>query len=108
MTRPRYRLASGHGSGTHSWGPNPRHIGRKAGQGGSSPPGGWAGPCGWGPNPRHMGGFFERRLQAYGRGRIAGGPTPDIWGARGSGPYNSAWGPHGQVGFVASRRVGTP
>eukprot|EP00661_Eupelagonemidae_sp_cell13_P010018 gene10018-biopygen13812 len=42
---------------------------------------------------------------AYGRGRIAGGPTPDIWGARGSGPYNSAWGPHGQVGFVASRRV---
>eukprot|EP00661_Eupelagonemidae_sp_cell13_P021161 gene21161-biopygen19168 len=49
-----------------------------------------------------------RRLQAYGRGRVAGGPTPDIWGARGWGPYNSAWGPHGQVGFVASRRVGTP
>eukprot|EP00661_Eupelagonemidae_sp_cell13_P021000 gene21000-biopygen19156 len=47
MTRPRYRLASGHGSGTHSWGPNPRHIGRKAGQGGSSPPGGWAGPGVW-------------------------------------------------------------
>eukprot|EP00661_Eupelagonemidae_sp_cell13_P020869 gene20869-biopygen11629 len=66
------------------------------------------GPQLHGPNPRHMGGFFERRLQAYGRGRIAGGPTPDIWGARGSGPYNSAWGPHGQVGFVASRRVGTP
>eukprot|EP00661_Eupelagonemidae_sp_cell13_P021689 gene21689-biopygen5688 len=43
MTRPRYRLASGHGSGTHSWGPNPRHIGRKAGQGGSSPPGGGRG-----------------------------------------------------------------
>eukprot|EP00661_Eupelagonemidae_sp_cell13_P020884 gene20884-biopygen11630 len=84
MTRPRYRLASGHGSGTHSWGSWGRHIGRKAGRGGSSPPG------------------------AYGRGRIAGGPTPDIWGARGSGPYNSAWGPHGQVGFVASRRVGTP
>eukprot|EP00661_Eupelagonemidae_sp_cell13_P020192 gene20192-biopygen22093 len=84
MTRPRYRLASGHGSGTHSWGPNPRHIGRKAGQGGSSPPGG--------------------RM----RGRTAGAPTPDIWGACGSGPYNSAWGPHGQVGFVASRRVGTP
>eukprot|EP00661_Eupelagonemidae_sp_cell13_P020110 gene20110-biopygen19090 len=78
MTRPRYRLASGHGSGTHSWGPNPRHIRRQGG---------------------HMGGFFERRLQAYGRGRIAGGPTPDIWGARGSGPYNSAWGPHGQAGF---------
>eukprot|EP00661_Eupelagonemidae_sp_cell13_P020999 gene20999-biopygen13158 len=57
MTRPRYRLASGHGSGTHSWGPNPRHIGRKAGQGGSSPPGGWAGPCSWGPNPRHMPGL---------------------------------------------------
>eukprot|EP00661_Eupelagonemidae_sp_cell13_P020215 gene20215-biopygen23545 len=57
MTRPRYRLASGHGSGTHSWGPNPRHIGRKAGQGGSSPPGGWAGPCSWGPNPRHIGGL---------------------------------------------------
>eukprot|EP00661_Eupelagonemidae_sp_cell13_P020855 gene20855-biopygen16144 len=47
MTRPRYRLASGHGSGTHSWGPNPRHIGRKAGQGGASPPGGWAGPGVW-------------------------------------------------------------
>eukprot|EP00661_Eupelagonemidae_sp_cell13_P021006 gene21006-biopygen8612 len=56
MTRPRYRLASGHGSGTHSWGPNPRHIGRKAGQGGSSPPGGWAGPGSRGPNPRHMAG----------------------------------------------------
>eukprot|EP00661_Eupelagonemidae_sp_cell13_P021299 gene21299-biopygen17648 len=36
MTRPRYRLASGHGSGTRSWGPNPRHIRRL---GGSSPPG---------------------------------------------------------------------
>eukprot|EP00661_Eupelagonemidae_sp_cell13_P020261 gene20261-biopygen16107 len=36
MTRPRYRLAPGHGSGTHSWGPNPRHI---PGLGGSSPPG---------------------------------------------------------------------
>eukprot|EP00661_Eupelagonemidae_sp_cell13_P019129 gene19129-biopygen934 len=80
MTRPRYRLASGHGSGTHGWGPNPRHIGRIAG----------------------------RRRPAPRGGRIAGGPTPDIWGARGSGPYNSAWGPHGQVGFVASRRVGTP
>eukprot|EP00661_Eupelagonemidae_sp_cell13_P021070 gene21070-biopygen10152 len=56
MTRPRYRLASGHGSGTHSWGPNPRHIGRKAGQGGSSPPGGWAGPYSRGPNPGHIGG----------------------------------------------------
>eukprot|EP00661_Eupelagonemidae_sp_cell13_P021069 gene21069-biopygen16160 len=47
MTRPRYRLASGHGSGTHSWGPNPRHTGRKGGQGGASPPGGWAGPGVW-------------------------------------------------------------
>eukprot|EP00661_Eupelagonemidae_sp_cell13_P021529 gene21529-biopygen7135 len=36
MTRPRYRLASGGGAGTHSWGPNPRHIARQAG---SSPPG---------------------------------------------------------------------
>eukprot|EP00661_Eupelagonemidae_sp_cell13_P021102 gene21102-biopygen1085 len=60
MTRPRYRLASGHGSGTHSWGPNPRHIGRNGGQGEgrgriirpggltgrwvSSPPGVWVHP----------------------------------------------------------------
>eukprot|EP00661_Eupelagonemidae_sp_cell13_P020898 gene20898-biopygen23599 len=63
MTRPRYRLASGHGSGTHSWGPNPRHIGRKAGQGGSSPPGGWAGPGSWGPNPGHMGGLGGGAVQ---------------------------------------------
>eukprot|EP00661_Eupelagonemidae_sp_cell13_P019727 gene19727-biopygen10058 len=79
------------------------------GQRGRLAPGGWAGPCSWGPNPRHIPGLGGSSPPgAYGRGRIAGGPTPDIWGARGSGPYNSAWGPHGQVGFVASRRVGTP
>eukprot|EP00661_Eupelagonemidae_sp_cell13_P021812 gene21812-biopygen16204 len=36
MTRPRYRLAPGQGSGPRSWGPNPRHIARL---GVSSPPG---------------------------------------------------------------------
>eukprot|EP00661_Eupelagonemidae_sp_cell13_P014093 gene14093-biopygen17078 len=36
-----------------------------------------SGTYSWGPNPRHIG--VARRLQACGlRGRIAGGPTPDI------------------------------
>eukprot|EP00661_Eupelagonemidae_sp_cell13_P021856 gene21856-biopygen16211 len=45
-----------------------------------------AGPYSWGPNPRHITAVVSSH--PYGpalqfRGRIAGAPTPDIWGVAG-------------------------
>eukprot|EP00661_Eupelagonemidae_sp_cell13_P018873 gene18873-biopygen23450 len=67
------------------------------------------GLTGCGPGGSFTGPPYRIRARATGRGRIAGAPTPDIWGRwsspPGAGTYNSAWGPHGQSRIVASRRI---
>eukprot|EP00661_Eupelagonemidae_sp_cell13_P025569 gene25569-biopygen23999 len=76
MTRPRYRIASGHGygpalpfSGIYSWGPNPRHMAAAVV---SSPPG--VGVDIYAPALQ-----VTSPLYRFGD-VVAGAPTPDIWG----------------------------